>query len=211
MHTIILIQPVRITPVAIVGWDDNYSRYNFTTIPPANGAFIIKNSWGSDYGDQGFFYISYYDTKVGSYNAIFTAESDQNYDTIYQYDPLGWVGSFGGTSNTGWGANIFTSNLSENLSAVSFYASGINMTYEIYIYKNPNNGPINTTGYSFMEKGIISGPPGYYTKVISPEVALKAHDRFSVVMNFTTLNTLYPLPVEYAVNGYSSKATAQGW
>ncbi len=32
--------------VGIVGWDDHYSRYNFTTVPPGDGAFIIKNSGG---------------------------------------------------------------------------------------------------------------------------------------------------------------------
>ncbi len=195
--------------VAIVGWNDNYSRNNFTNVPPADGAFIIKNSWGPDFGDQGFFHISYYDTRVAEYNAVFTAESAQNYDTVYQYDPLGWVSNFGTNSTTGWGANIFRSNLSETLSAVSFYATDENTSYDLYIYKNPDNGPVNASGYAYRENGIISGPPGYYTKVISPGVALQPNDTFSVVMNFTTLNTQYPIPVEYNITGYSSKATAR--
>lgn len=48
--------------VAIVGWDDNYSRNNFNTVPPNNGAWIIRNSWGSGWGDNDYFYLSYYDT-----------------------------------------------------------------------------------------------------------------------------------------------------
>ena len=194
--------------VGIVGWDDNYSMNNFTSLPPSDGAFIVKNSWGTDFGKEGYFYVSYYDRYFGLNNAVFTAEGAQNYDRIYQYDPLGWINNFGGESNTQWGANVFTSNTSETLSAVSFYATDINTAYDIYIYKNPDNGPINTTGYSHQQAGIIEGPPGYYTKVLSPGVALLPGEKFSVVMNFTTQNTIYPLPVEHAVDDYSSQATA---
>ncbi len=37
---------------------------------------------------------------------------------------------------------------------------------------------------------------------------LQGNDTFSVVMNLTAQNTLWPLPVEYAVDGYSSQANA---
>ena len=77
--------------VTIVGWDDNYDKSKFSTVPPGNGAFIVKNSSGSGWGESGYFYLSYYDTFVGKTNAVFTAESPVNYDHIYQYDPLGMV------------------------------------------------------------------------------------------------------------------------
>ncbi|MCR5337630.1 MAG: fibronectin type III domain-containing protein [Lachnospiraceae bacterium] len=45
--------------IQIVGWDDGYSKDNFSTRPPANGAFLCKNSWGNVGGSSGYFWMSY--------------------------------------------------------------------------------------------------------------------------------------------------------
>ncbi|MBR3116406.1 MAG: hypothetical protein IKF36_00840 [Bacilli bacterium] len=52
--------------VAIIGWDDNYSKDNFaeTNKPEHDGAYIILNSWGLTFGDEGLYYISYDDVYV---------------------------------------------------------------------------------------------------------------------------------------------------
>lgn len=56
--------------VVIIGWDDNYSKDNFTSPsgkkPTKDGAYIILNSWGTYFGENGFGYISYEDYFVHS-------------------------------------------------------------------------------------------------------------------------------------------------
>lgn len=194
--------------VTIVGWNDLYDKNNFTNVPEGNGAFIVKNSWGTGWGDHGYFYVSYYDKKIGTENAVFKADSADNYNSIYQYDPLGWVLSYGfKNSNTAWGANKFTAKSNEVLKAVSFYTTGENCGYEIYIYTNPQSNPIDQASLALTQNGVISNA-GYHTVGLNSEVPLYAGQKFSVVLKLTTPGYNYPIAIEYPYSGYSSKAKA---
>jgi len=196
--------------VTIVGWDNSFDRNNFTQVPPGDGAFIAKNSWGDTWGEDGYFYISYYDTKLGyNENAAFTAESQNNYDHIYQYDPLGWIISkeYEG-SLVAWGGNVFSSERNETLEAIGFYTTDLNTAYEIYVYKNPVSGPVNSgQGYLVQESGRYSFP-GYHTHVLNSAVPIQAGERFSIVIRFINPSASGPLAVEEPVIRYSSKAQA---
>ena len=48
--------------VVIIGWDDNYSKDNFYYEKPENdGAWLVLNSWGSNWGNNGTAWVSYED------------------------------------------------------------------------------------------------------------------------------------------------------
>jgi len=193
--------------VSIVGWNDDYDKNNFSQVPPGNGAFIVKNSWGTGWGENGYFYVSYYDSKIGKENAIFTAENTNNYKNVYQYDPLGWTRDCGYGTSTGWCANIFAAKSDDSLKAVSFYTTDSNCNYEIYVYTNVSSSPISQVSPVASKSG-TSSFAGYHTIPLNSAVQLKSGQKFSVILKLTTTGYGYPIAIERPEAGYSSKATA---
>lgn len=200
--------------ITIVGWDDNYDKSNFEVTPAGNGAFICKNSWGTEIGDDGFFYISYYDANLGKLdqNAVVTgAESNTNYNEIYQYDPLGAVGYFG-YDNTTYAANVFPASGStltnnESLEAVSFYTYHKNTSYDVYIVTDYKNSDSLKNLDSPLASGIIKNA-GYHTINLKNSVSLKSGTRFAVVVKLDTPGETSFVYCEMPISGYSSNAKA---
>jgi len=195
--------------VVIVGWNDNYNWNNFNSSIQKNGAFIVKNSWGEDFGDNGYFYISYYDVSLGRENWCFTNVEDvNNYDNIYQYDPFGPVTMLG-TNNSdysAWFANVFTldSDNDEFLEAVSFYTSVAECPYEIYI--NPSFSGDSIQGLNKVKNGTIANP-GYHTIKLNSPVRIKKNEKFVVAIKLITPGDRYQVFVEKPFQ-YLSNATA---
>ncbi|HOV87186.1 MAG TPA: lectin like domain-containing protein [Syntrophobacteraceae bacterium] len=196
--------------VAIVGWDDSFSRSKFKAyggkLPAGNGAFIVKNSYGTTYGQKGYFYVSYYDTSIEPSMAFNLVDSPTKYNQIFQYDPLGAITGVGYSSTTAWGANIFKSSTTFTLKAVGFHTLVPGTSYTAYVYKGVTAGQPR----SGTQVAKVSGKfpmAGYHTVPIG-SVGIQSGQRFSVVVCFNTPSYTYPVPVEARIAGYSSKATS---
>jgi len=190
----------------IIGWDDNYPKENFQAEVNGDGAFVCLNSWGKGFGDQGYYYVSYYDSNIGMNNLVYSLTEDvDNYSRIYQSDLRGWVGQLGYGEDTIWFSNVYEANRDEVLSAVGFYATDSNTTYEIYGVEKVNGEADIVTGGDFDRKVLLAkgsfGNAGYYTVPITGSVEgeqkLYKGERFAVIVKITTLDAVHPAAIEY--------------
>lgn len=192
--------------ICLVGWDDSYSRKKFASRPPGNGAFIAQNSWGTDWGDKGCFYISYHDARVGTHNALFNrTDPPTRFNTLFQYDLLGWVTSVGYGPTEAWFANIFRTEAPVQIGAASWYAASPASQYELYLYQEPEPGNPSSGKLLLSQKGTIESA-SYFTRLLTPAQAIGARQAFSLVLKLSTPEYNYPVPVQMPIEGYSSKA-----
>ncbi len=163
--------------VTIVGWNDTYSASNFKTTPPGDGAWIVKNSWGTGSGDKGYYYVSYYDTRfaIGHQECFcFVLNNSVKYRKTYQYDIVGmsdWLYNES-ASNGIWYKNVFNSTDDEVLAAFSTYFNE-KTNYIAYVYVNDEL--VN------VQEG--SAYNGYCTIKLSKYIFLKKGDKFEIVLN----------------------------
>lgn len=160
--------------VAIVGWDDNYSKDNFKNTPPGDGAWIIKNSYGSSSGDNGFYYVSYYDTRCAQpgkfISYVFILNDTIKYDKIYQYDVQGRSDYFYNYSDTVWYKNKFKAESEEYLAAASTIFEK-QSKWDLSVYVN-NVLKVSKSGES---------SPGYKTIDLGRFIPVKKGDIFEII------------------------------
>ena len=189
--------------VLIIGWDDNYSKENFNMEVEGDGAFICQNSWGSGFGEDGVFYISYYDVNIGSHNLVYTGiEDPDNYDHIYQSDLCGWVGQLGYSRESIYAANVYTAEGAEELKAAGFYAVGKDTEYKLYVVNN-----FTDTGSLENRVPVAEGKlgnPGYYTVDFDRAVPVAAGEKYAVVLFISTPGAEKPLAIEFAADDFTS-------
>ncbi len=185
--------------VVIIGWDDNYSKDNFNVSLEGDGAFICQNSWGTEFGDNGIFYVSYYDTNIGTHNVVYSGIEDvDNYDNIYQSDLCGWIGKMGYDKEDMYAANVFTAKNDEEVVAASFYATAADTRYKLFIVKNFEDTD-SLKKLTPVAEGTLK-EAGYYTIDFDEKMPVDKGERYAVVLYIKTPGSTHPVAIEYDSN-----------
>lgn len=168
--------------VLIVGWDDDYSAENFQsgTQPERDGAWLVRNSWGTDdYG--GYFWMSYDEPSLCEL-ARFEMTEVQDQEIRYQYD--------GGASYSGIvssaAANVFTAETDCTLSSVMFPISSLSeshVRYTISIYLLGDDAQTPEDGTLLYTTAGITTYSGYKNIALDTPVAIQKGETFAVVLS----------------------------
>ena len=199
--------------VDIVGWDDTYPRTNFGASvqqPAGDGAFLVRNSWGTGFGDEGYFWVSYYDASFaldhgtgtwGGCTSYTDVEDVGNYSRIYQYDTLGVNSHWGYGSSRVWGANRFTAASTGYISAASFYTLASSTRYEVWAGRRFAQLRLRASGTAEL--------PGYVTVDFGKKLRVYRRRGFVVAVKLVSPGEPYPLATERRLKVWSPKASAR--
>ncbi len=190
--------------VAIVGWDDAYPASNFgaSPAPPeGDGAFLVRNSWGTGWGDAGYFWVSYYDKgfardiglgTLGGCVAYADVQGIRNYSRNYGYDKLGVTSRIGYKEGSPiWGANRFKAVSIRPIKAAGFYTLSSNTRYEIWAGRSFKKLTRRARGTATL--------PGYHTVPFKNRLTVRKGKHFVVALRLQSPGDRAPLAIEQRV------------
>ncbi len=224
--------------VILIGWDDHYAKENFKengAMPRYDGAWLAQNSYGTDWGEQGYFYISYEEPSLFGFIS-YEMEEREDGEKCYQYDGAGgWIGVSSASLSSA--ANIFTATESGLLTNVGISLSELNSSganYQIQIYKWKEKQPkVSMAGMvnagqlkkekkpDFSEDAHILEAdtegtmeyPGYHKIALKNSVELKEGECFAVVLKLLPRDqhsSVY-YSFEGSMEGYDTSAIHYGF
>ena len=175
--------------VTVVGWDDTFSAENWPEghRPPGDGVWIVKNSWGPDWGVDGYFYLSYYDMSLCAIGS-FEYETEENlqkmdYLLILQHDYMPQAITSSTLFDTPvYTANIFDVDEDSVLQFVSAMTGDLNTEVTASIYLLNEGAVLPTDGRLLDSVTETFKFAGYHRMALNGNLLLPEGSRISIVV-----------------------------
>ena len=217
--------------VAIVGWDDTYSKENFLEghQPEHDGAWIVKNSWGSSSEEfpnnepsgwgvdgEGYFYISYYDQSIEKPETLdfdvdsSLGDSDQLIVDSHSYLPS-TVYDNEATEDETRMANVFTAGEDQVVRSLATQTTSANTSVEACVYLLDDDAAGPTDGKLVARASQSFEYAGFHTLDLASGVTVKAGQRYSVVMTQRNASGLYQIAFNEGLTQEGANYFADEW
>ncbi len=193
--------------ITIAGWNDTMSFSG----APGLGGWIIKDSYGTSWAQNGYFYCSFYDAGILGENVIFPVRQQltavQNKPHVYAHDELGWVDNTGFSSNIGYGLVKYTLTPAwgifahQQIKRIGTYAVVDNTSIEISLWREKNGNIL--TGF-IDSKTIQCDFKGFYTVPFELKTDTLLSDIYVKVRYTCPAGTQNPIPIEILEAGHTS-------
>jgi len=167
----------------VIGWDDGYSRENFGDVKPEkDGAWLIQDSQGADFADNGCYWISYEEALCGFVTVDLCSRSD--YGDILYHDSLAMTEKIKAEKGDTVVANVFNAEKTCKLKAIGVQTAANDQPVKIEVYRNPEAGSPDSGECAASLKTIVDNP-GYHVVDLESAVSLNAGDTFCVVVTYS--------------------------